>query len=110
MSRQLKEEKELRRWKHIISNHPMADKNAAEMFLEDVRNLVRAVREEDAKTGTSKYSGEASIAFWNCVNSFRSDDPLKDKLHSRLYRLGCDLQNIESKVLNEIAAALRDRR
>lgn len=42
-----------------------------------------------------KYSGDNSIAFWEMVN-------LIDDKDSTLYKLGCELQNLEEKVLSEI--------
>lgn len=104
----LKEEKELR--KLLKEGVVMYD---AWMKIHGNRKLSRlitafgkAVQEDCAKVEVAKYSGELSRPFWGRVNSFRGNE----KVHNRLYKLGCDLQNLEGKVLREIAAAIKGSR
>jgi hypothetical protein len=42
-----------------------------------------------------QYSGEKSEKFWELVNLLDDDD-------STLYKIGCDLQNLESEVLGKL--------
>lgn len=63
------------------------------------RKKIEAVKRPPKPKGL-KYSGDASVAFWERINKARGDD-------LGLYRLGCDLQNLERYVLEELEAAER---
>ena len=47
------------------------------------------------------YSGDRSVDFWNRINAV--SDTEKDNL--KLYRLGCELQNLEITVMRELSKA-----
>lgn len=46
-----------------------------------------------------RYSGKNSIEFWARVNALKN--------WNRIYALGCDLQDLEAYVLNELESAER---
>lgn len=45
------------------------------------------------------YSGERSRNFWRVINGISDHDP---KRWEKMYALGVKLQNLETKVLNEL--------
>lgn len=51
-----------------------------------------------------RYSGKKSQKFWNKVNSIKGEDAW-----NKVHKLGCQLRDLENKVLNELAKAKQER-